>query len=254
MRRIQYDDSPLAPRDIVPLLEEATPDDRRRHHDRVHGSATGRARATRAASAAPHYNAWQYRVLRDIFDDELGTLARDYVGSPFSWVLLAPAPRRPELGVVGRQTDGGRHRDLGRDRRAGDGRGRLPSCAPPSAAPTAGRGDASIPRPSARPRWARSGIGPLEWYFNEGPRAVPGTAGAVNNTYFRYSSAYPDPTDPDYRPGRHRPVFDMTNMPSYRLTIDMHDLDGARLIITTGQSGQPVRSPLQRPDRAVDRR
>ena len=32
----------------------------------------------------------------------------------------------------------------------------------------------------------------------------------------------------------------MTNMPSYRLTIDMRDLDGARLIITTGQSGNPL--------------
>ena len=31
----------------------------------------------------------------------------------------------------------------------------------------------------------------------------------------------------------------MTNMPSYRLTIDMSDLDGARLVITTGQSGNP---------------
>ena len=34
------------------------------------------------------FNAWQYRVLRDIFDDDLGPLARDYVGSPFSWVVL----------------------------------------------------------------------------------------------------------------------------------------------------------------------
>ena len=34
-------------------------------------------------------------------------------------------------------------------------------------------------------------------------------------------------------------VFDMTNMPSYRLTIDMSDLDGARVVITTGQSGNP---------------
>ena len=84
-----------------------------------------------------------------------------------------------------------------------------------------------------------SGIGPLEWYFNEGPRAVPGTAGAVNNTYFRFLSAYPDPTDADYVPLGIDHVFDMTNMPSYRLTIDMHDLDGARLIITTGQSGNP---------------
>ena len=31
----------------------------------------------------------------------------------------------------------------------------------------------------------------------------------------------------------------MTNMPSYRLTIDMSDLDGARIVITTGQAGNP---------------
>lgn len=31
----------------------------------------------------------------------------------------------------------------------------------------------------------------------------------------------------------------MTNMPSYRLTIDMGDLDGARIVITTGQAGNP---------------
>lgn len=34
-------------------------------------------------------------------------------------------------------------------------------------------------------------------------------------------------------------VFDMTNMPSHRLTIDMSDLDGARIVITTGQAGNP---------------
>ena len=31
----------------------------------------------------------------------------------------------------------------------------------------------------------------------------------------------------------------MTNMPSYRLTVDMGDLDGARIVITTGQAGNP---------------
>ena len=34
-------------------------------------------------------------------------------------------------------------------------------------------------------------------------------------------------------------VFGVTNGPSYRFTIDMNDLDGARIIITTGQSGNP---------------
>jgi len=34
-------------------------------------------------------------------------------------------------------------------------------------------------------------------------------------------------------------VFDVTNLPSLRFAIDMSDLDGARAIITTGQSGNP---------------
>ena len=34
-------------------------------------------------------------------------------------------------------------------------------------------------------------------------------------------------------------VFEVTNLPSYRLTIDMGDLDGARIVQTTGQSGNP---------------
>ena len=37
-----------------------------------------------------------------------------------------------------------------------------------------------------------------------------------------------------------RSLFEMTNMPSYRLDIDMGNLDGARIIITTGQSGNPT--------------
>jgi penicillin amidase len=31
----------------------------------------------------------------------------------------------------------------------------------------------------------------------------------------------------------------VTNLPSYRLTIDMGDLDSARIVITTGQAGNP---------------
>jgi len=34
-------------------------------------------------------------------------------------------------------------------------------------------------------------------------------------------------------------VFEITNLPSYRLAIDMADLDGARIVQTTGQSGNP---------------
>jgi penicillin amidase len=64
-------------------------------------------------------------------------------------------------------------------------------------------------------------------------------SGAVDNTYFRYSAAYPDPLEPDYVPVGIERVFEVTNLPSYRLTIDMGDLDGARIVITTGQGGNP---------------
>jgi penicillin amidase len=37
-------------------------------------------------------------------------------------------------------------------------------------------------------------------------------------------------------------IFEITNLPSYRLTIDMSDLDGARIVQTTGQSGNPFDS------------
>jgi penicillin amidase len=84
-----------------------------------------------------------------------------------------------------------------------------------------------------------SGIGPLEWYFNDGPHAVPGAAGAVNNTYYQFRRAYPDPLDPDYVPVGVDRVFEVTNMPSMRFVIDMTDLDGARIVTTTGQSGNP---------------
>jgi penicillin amidase len=237
MNAIQFDDSPLAARDIVPLLAGAAPT-----------TEDGRAVATRIAQwdgacaeaslGCAAWNAWQYRVLRDIFDDDLGTLARDYVGSSFSWVVLdrllddpgatwwddAATPDDTETAdaIIARAMD-----EAGAELRASLGDpagwswGRLH---------TATFREATL---------GTSGIKPLEWYFNDGPHAVPGTAGAVNNTYFRFSAAYPDPTDPTYRPVGIDHVFETTNMPSYRFTIDMSALDGARIIITTGQSGNP---------------
>jgi penicillin amidase len=177
--------------------------------------------------------------MRDLFDDELGpALARDYAGSPFSWVVLTQLLEDPRNGwwddvatpdvaeqadqIVARAMD-----EAGAELRATIGSpdrwswGRLH---------TATFREATL---------GSSGIGPLEWYFDDGPHAVPGTAGAINNTYFRFTSAYPDPEDPDYRPVGIDHVFDVTNLPSYRLTIDMSDLDGARIVITTGQAGNP---------------
>jgi acyl-homoserine lactone acylase PvdQ len=84
-----------------------------------------------------------------------------------------------------------------------------------------------------------SGIGPLEWYFNSGPRQVQGADGAIFNNYYQPWRAFPDPTDPDYVPAGLDSVFTASSGPSYRLTIDMSDLDAGRIIITTGNSGNP---------------
>ncbi|MEO8273538.1 MAG: penicillin acylase family protein [Chloroflexota bacterium] len=176
---------------------------------------------------------------RAIFDDELGALAREYVGSTFSWEALISLLGRP-LNAWWQDTTPGAPEGI-------------------NAATTAG---AAIDATAAALRkaygdpanwtWGRlhtvqfkegtlgsSGILPLEWYFDPAAIPVAGADGAIDNNYYRVSRAYPDPEDPDYVPLGITEVFGVTNGPSYRLTVDMNDLDGARIMITTGQSGNP---------------
>ena len=68
-------------------------------------------------------------------------------------------------------------------------------------------------------------------------RAAP-TARSTTTTTGSWR-AYPDPDDPDVVPVGLDELFTSPNLPSYRLLIDMGDLDGARIVITTGQSGMP---------------
>jgi len=237
MSTIQNDTAPLRASPIVERIANARP-----------RTPDGQTIATRiadwdgscatASQGCAAYMAWEYRVLRDIFDDELGDLARDYVGTTVSWVKLVallddphspwwddtttPSVRESADDIVARAMD-----EAGAELRAALGGpeswswGRLH---------TATFEEATL---------GKSGIGPLEWYLDEGPLAVPGAAGAIDNTYYKFSRAYPDPTDPAFRPVGIDGVFTVTNLPSYRLVIDMKDLDGARLVITTGQSGNP---------------
>jgi penicillin amidase len=235
---IQMDAVPIRYADIAAAMALAEPE-----------TADGREVATRIAnwngSCAPDsegcaaYMVAEYRLLRAIFDDELGDLARDYVGSPFSWHTL--------LGLLDRRDDPWWDDVTTSDRvevreeilaRALDAAG------------------ADLRRDLGEPAdwtWGRlhtttwkeatlgeSGILPLEWYFNRGPYAAPGAAGAPNNTYWQYEFAYDDPYDQDDVPTDDlATLFGVTNLPSYRLAIDMGDLDGARIITTTGQSGNP---------------
>jgi penicillin amidase len=82
-----------------------------------------------------------------------------------------------------------------------------------------------------------SGILPLELYFNPSARAVAGADGTIDNNYYQVSRAYPNPDDSDEKPLGLGQLFSVTNGPSLRFVVDMSDLDAARIVITTGQSG-----------------
>lgn len=237
MGAIQMDSVPVRAQDIGFLLGDAAPDtEDGQAIARAIEDWTGDCGMDSVGCAA--YMTWEYRVLRAIFDDDLGDLARDYVGSPFSWVMLyrlledpsstwwddraTPETETADQVIL-------RAMDLaGTDLRAALGDpadwswGRLH---------TATFEEATI--------GASSGIGPLEWYFNTGPFAVSGAAGTPNAQYYRFRDAYPDPSDPEHVPVGIDGLFAVTNLPSYRLLIDMKDPDGARIVTTTGQSGNP---------------
>jgi penicillin amidase len=185
------------------------------------------------------YMTFEYRLLRGAFDDELGNdLAREYVGSPPSWQALIALLNDPS--------------STWWDDRSTPDRQETMLDVVSTALDTAGstlRAEFGDPGSWT---WGREhtisfqegtlgqgGIGPVNWYLNRGTYPVAGAAGAVNNTYYQFQSAYRDPDDPTYRPGGLRTIFDVTNGPSYRLTIDMGDLDGAGIVTTTGQSGNP---------------
>lgn len=172
------------------------------------------------------YMVTEFELERLLFDDLLGpTLAREYVGTTASWqrlVELMPSLQRSHgdrlaaaLDRAGAQLRGA----LGGDNRWSWGR---------------------VHRIAFREdTLGSSGIGPLEWYFDSGPYAVAGAAGAVNNTYYRLRRAYPDPADPTYRPTGLVETFEVTNGPSYLEVFDLGDLDGGRIVQTTGNSGNP---------------
>jgi len=236
MSAIQTDTAPLRARDIVLELADAKP-----------ATSDGAIIAQRIADwdgschvdslGCAAYMAWEYRVLRGMFDDELGPLARDYVGSAQSWVALESAMADPTSpwwdDVTTPATETARPVIAAAMDAAG-------------AELRAAFGDPSVwtwgrmhTATFEEPTLGSSGIGPLEWYFNAGPLAVDGADGAIDASYYRLRRGYPDPEDPDFTPLGMDGLFTVTNLPSYRLLMDMSDIDGGRIVITTGQSGMP---------------
>ena len=197
--------------------------------------------ATIESDGAAAYFATEYHLMRGLFDDELGPLAREYVGGGASWQAM--------IGLLGDQASDWWNDDATAGRK---------ETAPDVIAAALDAAGADLRTSVGDPKdwtWGRlhqatfreqtlgtSGIAPLEWYFNKGAIPVAGASGAVVANYYRPSRAYADPNDPDYQPVGFLGVFEVTNLPSYRLTIDMGDLDGARIVQTTGQSGNPFDS------------
>jgi penicillin G amidase len=173
---------------------------------------------------------------RAIFDDDLGSLARDYIGSTMAWQALIQVLRSPTSSWWKSTID--------------------PNAAADPEAVTSAAIDATAAElraafgDSANWTWGRIhtvqfkestlGSSPLfGWYFNGSARPVAGADGAIDNNYYQISRAYPDPNDASYVPLGIKDLYSVTNGPSYRFTVDMSDLDGARIVITTGQSGNP---------------
>ena len=238
MRAIQTDPYVLRANTSVPLLAAL----------RVHPStADGQTLLSRILSwdhrcdvdsvGCAAYMATEFNIERTLFDARLGSIARDYVGSTDSWQAL--------IALLGDPSN-----DWWDDQATA-----APETATADVAAALDRTGAQLRAAFGDPKawtWGglhqvtfregtlgSSGIGPLEWYFDAAPRPVSGASGAVDNTYYHESRAYPDPSDSSYKPVGIDGVFDVTNGPSYRLTIDMSDLNGARIVITTGQSGNP---------------
>ncbi len=238
MRAIQMDTRVLRAELVTPHFEgiaPATPDGRL-VLERIAGW-DGQADIDSTGAAA--YLATEYHLLRGLFDDELGPLAREYVGGGSSWQAMIALLDHPasdwwdDITTEGRKETAPDIIAAALDATGADLRAALGD--PKDW--TWGRLHAATFREQTL---GTSGIGPLEWYFNKGPYPLGGAAGAVDNTYYRPSRAYADPHDPDYTPVGFAGVFEVTNLPSYRFTIDMGDPDGARIVQTTGQSGNPL--------------
>jgi penicillin amidase len=187
---------------------------------------------------ATAYCAFEYRLIRGLFDDELGDLAREYVGGSASWQATIALLDKPQSGWWDDVSTNGRKESAqdiiaaALDAAGADLRG---AYGDPKDW-TWGRAHQATFREQTL---GESGIGPLEWYFNKGPIPVGGAAGAVQNNYYRPDLTYPDPNDPSFVPVGISRLFEVTNLPSYRLVIDMGSPDGARIVQTTGQSGNP---------------
>ncbi len=241
LRTMQADVALTRARPVIEAVAGASPEtaDGRLVRDRIRDWRTD-LRCGVASIGCAAYESFTYRLLRGVFDDELaerdgpGTLIRWYVGSEPSheavvrllaqpdngwWDDTTTAVREDRDAIIARALD-----EAGADLRhtLGD---------PPNW--SWGRIHTVT---LTEETFGRSGIGPLEAIFNRGPFAAPGSCTIVNKICGPITREYPAADD---GPADLRRVFAATSHPSYRLVIEMSDLDGATILHATGQSGLP---------------
>jgi penicillin G amidase len=185
------------------------------------------------------YMAVEVALQRAIFDDDLGPLAREYVGTPFAWralidTLLTPSSRWWDMNTPGQPPT---HDPTGLVSAAIDGA--AADLSETLGDPVDWHWGTLHQLTFKEGTIGSSGLLPLELYFNPPARRIAGADGTIDNNYYQVSRAYPNPDDPDEQPLGLGQLFSVTNGPSLRFVVDMRDLDGARIVITTGQSGNP---------------
>ena len=203
----------------------------------------GRRLATSTALGCAAYLAFEYRLIRGLFDDELGTLARDYVGGGASWqamIALLDDPTSPwwdDTTTTGRTETAPTTSSPPRSTRPG---AELRGAYGDPKDWTWGRlHQATFREADAR---ARAGSGRSSGTSTRARSRSPGAAGAVDNNYYRPSGRTRTRTT-RLQAGRDRRASSRSR--TCRRTgssIDMGDLDGARIVQTTGQSGNPFDS------------
>lgn len=189
------------------------------------------------------YETFEYWLLRGVFDDELGN---GYESDNAAWRYVGSEPSHDLIGRLVSQPDS----DWWDDTTTAD----VTETRDQVIARALDKGAADLRVALGDPgnwTWGRihtvtfqeqtlgtSGIGPLEWIFNKGPYAAPGSCTTVNKICGWIAGEWPmDGDGPDLQRR-----FSAGSSPSYRLAVDMSDLDGATILQTTGQSGLPFDS------------